>query len=410
MRLKRKFKPILTRSWSFDSKRFTSRKVAMKNLVYLSILFSLVCWLGGCDQKPAIAPSGNTIKVGIIAPFSGSVRAYGTEGMKGLETGKQLQPYLQNGDRIELIVEDDKNDPALTVESLKKLVEKDRVSAIMTFSSSKPVLAMAQIADNFQTPIMAAVATHPDITKNNGFISQLGFDDDFQGIVAALFVRDDLLIDTVAVFNNPTSIYSSHLAAEFERKFKSIGGEITDTISLTEETTDISNVIKGVYDHKPELLYLPISVKDVIRVIREVRKLDWKPEMMGADGLISTMFSQHREEIDLVDGMLATDFFAHRMPLTPFGERARDKYNQTYKDTPTAYAALGAEGYAVLLNAMNRCNDPADRDCINRKIRSTTDFTGIIGNITIGPNGRSKRPLCINSIQGDSSKFLFKVY
>ena len=382
----------------------------MKNLVKLSILFSLVFWIGGCDQKPAIAPSGKTIKIGIIAPFSGPVLSYGTEGLKGIETTRELQPYLDNGDRIELVAEDDKNDPALTVELLKKLAEKDMVSAIMTFSSSKPVLALAKVADNYQTPILAVLATHPDVTKNNGYISQLGFDDDFQGIVAALFVRDDLLIDTVAVFNNPTSVYSSHLAAEFERKFKSIGGEITDTISLTEETTDLSEVIKGVYDHAPELLYLPISVKDVIRVVREVRKLDWKPEMMGGDGLISTMMTQHEEELDLVNGMLATDFFAHGMPLTPFGNRARKKYLDKYEETRTSHAALGAEGYAILLNAMNRCSDPADRDCINRQIRSTRDFMGIIGNITIGPDGKSKRPLCINAIKGRRSEFMFKVY
>ena len=382
----------------------------MKNLVYLSILFCFVCWLGGCDQKPAIEPSGKTIKIGIIAPFSGPVLAYGTEGLKGMQVAMQLQPYLDNGNGIELVVEDDKNEPALTVRLLKKLVKEVKVSAIITFSSTSPVLAMAKVADDYKTPVIAAIATNPDITKDNGFISQLVFDDNFQGIVAALFVRDDLLIDTVAVFNNPTSVYSSHLAAEFERKFKSIGGEITDTISLTEETADLSKVIKGVYDHTPELLYLPISVKDVIRVIREVRKLDWKPEMMGGDGLISTMFSQYKEEIDLVDGMLTTDFFAHGMPLTSMGKRARDTYRKTYKDTSTAYAALGVEAYAILLNAMDRCNDPADRECINRQIRSTTNFKGILGNITIGPNGKALRPLTINSIKGGRSKFIVKVY
>ena len=382
----------------------------MKNLVHLSILFSLVFWLGGCDQKPAIEPSGNTIKVGIIAPFSGPVLAYGKEGLIGLETAMQLQPYLENGSRIEMIVENDKNDSSLTVKLLKKLVQEVKVSAIITFSSTSPLLAMAKVADEYRTPVLAAVATHPDITKDNGFISQLCFDDDFQGTVAALFVRDDLLIDKVAVFSNPGSVYSSHLAATLKSKFKSIGGEITDTVSLTQEAGDLSEVIKRVHDNIPELLYLPISVKDVIRVIREVRKLDWKPEMMGGDGLISTMFSQYKEEIDLVDGMLTTDFFAHGMPLTSMGKRARDTYRKTYKDTSTAYAALGVEAYAILLNAMNRCNDPADRGCINRKIRSTTDFMGIIGNITIGPNGKSKRPLCINSIQNGRSKFLFKVY
>jgi branched-chain amino acid transport system substrate-binding protein len=382
----------------------------MKNSIHLSILIFFFFCLGGCDQKHTIVPSGKTIKVGIIAPFSGSDHAKGNEGLKGMQTAMQLQPYLQNGDRIEFVTENDKNDPALTVKLIKKLVKEVKVSAIITFSSSRSVLAMAKVADEYRTPILATLATHPDTTKHNGFISQLCFDDNFQGIVAALFVRDELLIDKVAVFNNPGSFYSSHLASEFERKFKSIGGEITDTISLTKETADLSKIIKSVHDHTPELLYLPLGEKDVVRIIREVRKLSWEPKMMASDGLISMMLVQHREEIDLVDGMLATDFFAHGMTLTPFGKRARDKYIKMYEDTATTYATLGAEGYAILLNAMGRCNDPADRECINNQIRSTTNFKGYAGNITIGPNGKAQRPLCINSIQNGRSKFIVKVY
>ena len=382
----------------------------MKNIVRLSILICIVFWLAGCDQKTAITPSGKTIKVGVIAPFSGSDHAKGKEGLKGMQIAMHLQPYLQNGDRIELVEENDKDDPALTVKLLNKLVEEVKVSAIITFSSTSPVLAMAKVADKYRTPILAALATHPDTTKDNGFISQLCFDDDFQGTVAAVFVRDDLLIDKVAVFSNPGSVYSSHLAAKFESKFKSIGGEITDTVSLTEETRDLSKIIKSVNDNTPELLYLPISAKDLVRIVREVRKLYWKPKMMGSDGLISTMLAQHNNEIDLVDGMLATDFFAHGIPLTPFGKRARDKYREKNNSTRTAYAILGVEGYAILLDAMNRCGDPADRECINNQIRSTINFTGIIGNITIGSNGKARRPLSINSIQNGRSKFIVKVY
>jgi branched-chain amino acid transport system substrate-binding protein len=378
----------------------------MKNLVHLSMLIFFVFWLGGCDQKPAIELSGKTIKVGVIAPLSGAFLAYGKEGLKGMQTAMQLQPYLQNGSRIEMIVENDKNDPALTVKLLKKLVEKDKASAIIAFSGSNPVLEMAKIADEYKTPVLAALATHPDITKHNEYISQLCSDNDFQGIVAALFVRDELLIDKAAVFRNPNSAYSSHLASEFENKFKSIGGEITDKISLTEETGDLSKAIKNAQDNTPELLYLPLSAKDVVRIIREVRKLGWNPQIMGSDGLISTMLAQHKEELGLVDGMLAIDFFAHGMPLTSFGKKARENF----RGAPTVFAGLGVEAHSILLNAMDRCSDLANRECINKEIRSTTNFIGIMGNITIGPNGKAQRPLCINSIKRGRSKFIVKVY
>lgn len=378
----------------------------MKNLIHLSILIAFVFWLGACEKETTIEPSGKTISIGIIAPFSGAHYAKGKEGLSGMETGRQLQPYLQNGDRIEWVVEDDRNDQALTVQLLKKLAEKDKVAAIITFSSSNPVMAMAEVADDYQTPILAALATHPEVTGGNGFISQLCFDDDFQGKVAALFVRDELLIDKVAVFSDPDDSYSRYLAAKFESKFKSIGGEITDRIYLTEKTGDVFKIIESVYAKTPELFYLPIFANDVIRIIREVRKLRWELKMMGSDGLISNMLASHKEELDLVEGMMATDVFAHGMPLTPFGKRAAEKH----KGTRTPFAGIGAEAYALLLDALNRCSDPEDRKCVNHQIRSTNNFTGISGKIAIGPDGKARRPLCINSIQNGRSKFIVKVY
>ena len=86
------------------------------------MLFSLLSLLNGCNQEADIRPSGKVIKVGIIAPFSGSDLAKGKEGLKGMKTALQLQPYLYNGHGVELVHENDKDDPALSVKLLKKLV------------------------------------------------------------------------------------------------------------------------------------------------------------------------------------------------------------------------------------------------------------------------------------------------
>ena len=104
--------------------------------------------------------------------------------------------------------------------------------------------------------------------------------------------------------------------------------------------------------------------------------------------------------------MMATDVFAHGMPLTSFGKRASEKH----KGPGTPFAGIGAEAYALLLDALNRCSDPEDRKCVNHQIRSTNNFTGIAGKIAIGPDGKARRPLCINSIQNGRSKFIVKVY
>jgi len=144
----------------------------MKQFLPIALLVAVVICLNGCERKPAVQPSGKTIKIGIIGPFTGADRAKGDEGLKGIKIAMQLAPRLRNGDAIELVVEDDRDDPAQSIKALKKLAQADKVSAILTLSSSGPLLRMASFADDYKTPILALVATHPDITRNNHFVSQ----------------------------------------------------------------------------------------------------------------------------------------------------------------------------------------------------------------------------------------------
>lgn len=318
----------------------------------------------------------------------------------------KLIPLLDNGDRVELVIKDDLDDPKQSVRALKEIVEIDGVAAVLTFSSSAPVLAMGQVADKYKTPIIATLATHPDVVKTNNFISQVCFDNVFQGKVAALYVRDELLIDRVAVFDSENSIYTGNMADIFAEKFTSLGGEITDRIHLPSGDEDISAMLRHVRDNQPELLYMPIAARDVIRMVQKIETMNWDPELMASDGLMASVFSQYPEHLKRIDGILVTDFFHYDSQVTPFGAKIKKRH----KGKETSFAAMAVEGFAILLQAMNRCENPTDKSCINRQIRATTDFEGILGKISIDSQGRAYRPVVINAVKGGRLHHLVKVY
>lgn len=369
-------------------------------------IVAILLLLFGCDQEPSITPSGKTIKIGIIAPFSGSDFAKGEEGLRGIQTAIAMRPLLDNGDKVELIEKDDKNDPAMAVQALTELTRIDQVAAVVTFSGSGPVLAMAKQANTFQTPIVAVLATHPDVTKENDYVSQICFDNTFQGHVAAFFVRDDLLLDRVAIFKTPTSFYSSNLAAEFESQFTALGGIITDVIDIQEGEDGLAETLAQVREKDPELLYMPLGAKEVIAIMKAVNDMVWNPREMASDGLLATVFLQYKQHLHLLEGLLATEFFHHRSAGNEFGKLAKKRH----KGKATSYTAMSVEGFSILLDAMNRCRNPSDRGCINRKIRSTTGFEGLMGKITIDAKGKAHRPVIINAIEDSRLKYIVKVY
>jgi branched-chain amino acid transport system substrate-binding protein len=384
----------------------------MNTITKLFLVLLFVGLLVSCseEQEEKILPSGNSVKIGFIGPMSGPDKVLGKDTLKGIKTALHMHPYLNNGDTINLLVEDDKNEPELTVKALKKLVETDKVAAVIIASSSASGLAVNDIADQYQTPVVILLATHPDISKETKFVSQICFDNKFQARVAALFVRDELLLERVAVFKNPDSYHSNSLSEEFIRKFRSIEGQISDVILVSSKTVDYGEILSRLRDQDVQLLYMPMAVENVIEISKKSAEMGWAPKAMGGDGLLTRALAEKKEEAHYLEGFFATDLFSHTDKLTPYGKRATEVYRSLYKSKASTYTAIGVEGMAILMNGINRCQDASNRACINDKLHATVDFEGIMGNITIQSDGKTLRPLVVNSIKEDQMEFVVKVY
>lgn len=377
-------------------------------------LLGLLCLFlaGGCDRAVEIQPSGNVIKLGVVGPFTGESKGKGEGAIEGINAAMQVVPLLNNGDKLELVIEDDQNKPELTVAAVDRLVNEKQVSAIILMSTSASALEIRSQVNKLEIPVLALLATHPDVTRDNNYISQLCFDDVFQGSVAALFVMDELLIETAAVFTNPDSHHSSILAAEFIRKYQTVGGKVTDAI-LVNDDQNYRERLELLRDNGTRLLYLPISAKAIIEIEAVTRDMGWQPEIMASDGLLATVINEYSDKMDLLDGIYAIDFYAH-------DDKARSnaslwkKFGKIYKsqskDDATTYTALGAEGFMILTNALNRCEDPQERSCINRMLRNTKNFQGLADKLSILENGKASRPLVVNAIRDGRLEFIGRVY
>jgi len=381
-------------------------------------LVSFLCLLlaGGCDREVEIQPSGKVIRLGVVGPFSGEHAGKGNNAIEGISVAMQYAPLLNNGDKLELVIEDDQNKPEQTVAAVDRLVNEKHVSAIILMSTSESALEIRSQVNKLEIPVLAMLATHPDVTRDNNYISQLCFDDVFQAGVAALFVMDELLLDTAAVFTNEESQHSSILAAEFIRKYQTVGGKVIDTI-LVHDDQNYKDKLEFLREKGTRLLYLPVTAKTVIEIQRAATEIGWNPVIMSSDGLAATVFNDYRDVMSLLEGIYAIDFIAQDdktidkvLKNASFWKKLDNIYKSQNKDVATTYTALGAESLMLLSNALNRCEDPQDRSCINRMLRNTKNFQGMAGKVSILENGKASRPLVVNAIRDGRLDFIVKVY
>ncbi len=382
----------------------------MKKSIQTILVLLLLLFLPACSEEQAIAPSGNTVKIGVIGPMSGPKKIIGETALQGIQTALHMFPYLENGDKIQLIVEDDQNQPELTIKAFKKITQLENISAILLLSTSGSALAVNNIADTYQIPVLTLLATHPEISINKKFISQFCFDNNMQGKVAGLFVRDELLIDRVAVFNNPDSFHSTSLTDEFIRTFQSIQGQIVELISITAETTDYKEILERLRVQNVELIYMPVAADNIIAISKTLKQMKWAPKMMSADGSVTKLWHKLGRDFKLIEGLFTIDFYANDLQGSSLGEKAQKLHSKLFKIKATTYTGIGFEGTVLLMDAMNRCQEPADSKCVNRMIRLTKDFEGIMGKITITSSGKTLRPLIVSRIRNNQMEFVVKVY
>ena len=157
------------------------------------------------------------------------------------------------------------------------------------------------------------------------------------------------------------------------------------------------------------MLYLPLDAKQFIFISKILTEISWKPIRMGSDGLLSTVLAKHIQDKKLMKNIIGIDFYSTDTDRYSFGRTLVKNYLQLFKQKPNTYTVAGAEGFTILLNAMNKCN-PGNREEINEQIRKTDKFTGFIGKITIRPNGKAQRALIVNTITEDGLEFLVRVH
>ncbi|MDD3439175.1 MAG: ABC transporter substrate-binding protein, partial [Clostridiaceae bacterium] len=171
----------------------------MKKLLSLTLVVAMaLSLLTGCAQ-PAPAPSGEpaapaeeeVIKIGVFEPLTGANAAGGELEMEGIELAHELYPEVL-GKKVELIVVDNKSDKVEAATAAARLVEKEKVTAIIGSWGSSLAMAAGDIVKNAKVPAMGTSCTNPLVTQGNDYYFRVCFIDPFQGVVMSNYAYNGL--------------------------------------------------------------------------------------------------------------------------------------------------------------------------------------------------------------------------
>ena len=385
-----------------------------KASVLVSALLVGALVMTGCGTKAPSTPapgstgsssSGDVIKIGVFEPMTGANAAGGALEVEGIKLANKLYPEIL-GKKVELVLVDNKSDKVEAASAASRLVEKEKVSAIIGSWGSSLSMAAGDIVKTAQVPTVAASATNPLVTKNNDFYFRVCFIDPFQGKVMANYAFNKLNAKKVAIVQEVSSDYSIGLAKFFTDSFKQLTGDENAIVGVSNYNTgdqDFSAQLTNLKAKNPDVIFAPGNFTESALLIKQARQLGIKAPIIGGDTWETPEFIDIGK--DAVEGAVFSTFFTSEKPITPESEKFLAEYRKEYSGKePAAVTALGYDAYIVILDAIKRANS-ADSVKIKEQLATTKNFAGAAGMITLDENGDAVKDAVIKQVK--NGKFTF---
>ncbi len=359
-----------------------------------------------CERRSTNGTHSDTgpIRVGYYGDLSGRTSSFGQSTKNAIELAADEINKAGgiNGRQIQIIVEDDQGEPAKAATVVTKLINQDRVEAILGEVASSNTLAAAPKAQESHIPMITPSSTNPAVTKVGDFIFRVCFIDPFQGEVMAKFATNSLKAKRAAILYDFNSDYSRGLQQFFKRSFTALGGTIVTEQSYTQGDRDFSGQLTAIRAANPDVIYAPGYYGEVGVIAKQTKQLGIKAPLLGGDGWDAPQLWELGG--DALTGSYISNHYSVDDP-SPAIQKFVNDYRSRFNAVPDALAALGFDAMRVLADAIRRAGT-TERQKLRDAIAQTSNFPGVTGAITINAERNAVKPAVVLKLQ--DGKFVYE--
>lgn len=381
-----------------------------RSMHVLSVVASVTLLvLAGCGKKPdagsatpaasaaspavAAAADPSVIKIGHVAPTSGSIAHLGKDNENGARLAideLNAKGVTIGGKKVtfELVAEDDAADPKQGTAAAQKLVD-SKVNGVVGHLNSGTSIPASKIYSDAGIPQISPSATNPKFTRQ-GFKTtfRVVADDVHLGGTLGKYAMGELKGKSVAVIDDRTA-YGQGVADEFEKGVVAAGGKVSPRQFTTDKASDFTAILTTVKATKPDVLFYGGMDAVAGPMIRQAKQLGIKAKFVGGDGLCTS-------ELPKLAGGVMTD---NQVVCAEAGgvegeqkvtlDEFRAKYKAKYNADVQLYAPYVYDAVNVLAAAMVKA-DSADPAKYLAVLAKTEGFKGVTGTITFDEKGDIK--------------------
>lgn len=370
------------------------KRLLIFSMVLLSVL--IVAEVGVYKDK---------VVIGTFQALSGPYAIIGQEMSKGMNAyfnwvNKNGGVY---GRKIELIIADDQLNPSKTVVEVKRLVESDKVFAIVGGLGSYGCLAVMDYLEKNGVPfVYQGAGTSLLVNPPKKYIFAVQPDYTFEGQLIAKFLVENLGKKRIAIIYMSNDVGEEGRAAVKARLEKYKMKPVVE-VGYNPLETDYSALAINVLNANVDSIVIYGFITDTVRWIKTLRDY-------GVAAPVVTTYSNADPSFvaiggKQVEGVYLTGWVPLATPDRPEFlrdyQRAVAIYQETYPNQPmSSYAVAGFIAAEVFVQGLLRAGSDLTREGLVQALETFKNWNGILTkDITWGPNLR----------RGKSSMYFMKI-
>ena len=287
--------------------------------------------------------SKGEIVIGTMQDLSGPIVAFSKQLVAGMNMRVDelnAQGGI-NGRKLKLVVEDHGYDPKKAVLATQKLVQKDKIFAMVgtigtpTALPSMPILFDKNIPHLF--PLTAAREMYEPLHKLKYSFAATYFDQMRSGVKHLVKLKGSKKVCTLYQDDD----FGAEVMRGAEAGLKDINMPLAEKTTYKRGATDFSSQIARMKDANCDLVVLGTIIRETLGAIGTARKLGWGVDFVGSSAAYTELI--HKLGGPAMNGFYATNTI--NMPyMDDASKNVRDwagRYKEKYKEDPAVFSVYG---------------------------------------------------------------------
>lgn len=327
--------------------------------------------------SPLAASASDPIRIGLVAPLTGNVATFGERFRESVQLYQEQVNAAGGieGRKLEVLYEDDRNQPKEAASIAQKFVSGGVVLAIGSFSTTAS-LAAAPIFTEAKIPQISPSSSHPDFPKFSAYQFRQNTRQDLLAVRHAELVVDKLKGSRVVIpfYQDDWGQYTANATKiEIEKK----GAQVLLVEAIAPNARDFRPLVSKIKSLNPDAIFLPVHYQEAAAFVQQLRQSGVTAPIGAPDPLQNVKFVELAGK-DAEGVLLYTSFFAENPKVKNYVDAYKAKFNRL----PDQYSALAYDSISVGVNGIRnvlKAGKPLTGENVRDAIATAAPYDGVTG-------------------------------